>query len=144
MRPGFLSPPVSVTQAPGPHRVPRMHDRGQTVAPSASRKSRFFKGQVLKAIPAANRVLASESHTDTSLSAGLPGARGKRAPFSGDRPQVCPDRCDVSFMYSHQISFFSMQLGFAGLSLRLRRFRLQSSSHGLWRCRSQLTSVHFC
>ena len=30
MRPGFPSPPVSVAEAPGPHRVERMHERGQS------------------------------------------------------------------------------------------------------------------
>jgi hypothetical protein len=32
MRPGFPSPPVSVAQASGPHRVIRMHERGQSLA----------------------------------------------------------------------------------------------------------------
>src|SRR5580704_4566567 len=40
MRPGFPSPPVSVAEAPVPHRAIRMHDRGQI--PAAGQKHQVY------------------------------------------------------------------------------------------------------
>ncbi len=43
MRPGFPSPPVSVTQAPGPHRILRMHEPGQILSACIDRQARLYQ-----------------------------------------------------------------------------------------------------
>ena len=43
MRPGFPSPPVSVAQAPGPHRIIRMHERGQSLSACIDRQVALYQ-----------------------------------------------------------------------------------------------------